>query len=40
VVLVCKIGLRGYEAQRLLWGKGRDNVRFLEGGIVGWPYPE
>jgi len=39
VVLLCKIGLRGYEAQRILQGKGHDNARFLEGGVVGWPYP-
>ncbi|MBE0616755.1 MAG: FAD-dependent oxidoreductase [Proteobacteria bacterium] len=39
VVLLCKIGLRGYEGQRILDGLGFDNVRFLEGGVVGWPYP-
>ncbi len=38
VVLLCKIGLRGYEGQRILQGAGLDNVRFLEGGVVGWPY--
>lgn len=38
VVLLCKIGLRGYEGQRALEGLGLDNVTFLEGGVVGWPY--
>lgn len=40
VVLLCKIGLRGYEAQRALQGLGHDNVRFLEGGVVGWPFQD
>ncbi len=38
VVLVCKIGLRGYEGQRILEGLGFENVAFLEGGVVGWPH--
>ncbi|GAB4285950.1 MAG: FAD-dependent oxidoreductase [Deferrisomatales bacterium] len=37
VVLLCKIGLRGWEGQRILEGLGFDNVGFLEGGVVGWP---
>ncbi len=38
VVLLCKIGLRGYEGQRILDGLGFENASYLEGGVVGWPY--
>lgn len=38
IVAFCKISLRGYEAQRILEGEGFDNVKFMDGGIVGWPY--
>ncbi len=39
IIVFCKISLRGYEAQRILEGAGLSNVRFMDGGIVGWPYP-
>lgn len=40
IVPLCKISLRGYEAQRILLEKGMDSekIRFLDGGIVAWPY--
>ena len=40
IVALCKISLRGYEAARMLEGAGldRENIRFLDGGIVAWPY--
>jgi len=40
VVPFCKISLRGYEAQRILVEKGLqpEKVKFLDGGIVAWPY--
>lgn len=38
IVAFCKISVRGYEAQRILNGEGYDNVRFLDGGIMAWPY--
>lgn len=38
IIVFCKVSLRGYEAQRILEGAGFDNVRFMDGGIVGWPY--
>jgi len=38
IVAFCKISVRGYEAQRVLNGEGFDNVRFLDGGIMAWPY--
>ena len=38
IVVFCKVSLRGYEAQRMLEGAGRQNVRFMDGGIIAWPY--
>jgi len=39
IIAFCKISVRGYEAQRILNGEGFDNVRFLDGGLMAWPYP-
>lgn len=39
IICYCKIGLRGYEAARVLEGRGFSNVKVMEGGIVAWPYP-
>ncbi|MEJ5363301.1 MAG: FAD-dependent oxidoreductase [Spirochaetota bacterium] len=38
IITFCKISLRGYEAQRILDGAGFNNVKFLDGGIICWPY--
>jgi len=38
IVPFCKLSLRGYEAQRILLGAGFTNVRYMEGGILGWPF--
>jgi rhodanese-related sulfurtransferase len=38
IIPFCKISLRGYEAQCILEGAGYKNVRFMDGGVVGWPY--
>lgn len=40
IVCLCKLSLRGYEAARMLIGQGfeEDNIKFLDGGIVAWPY--
>lgn len=40
IVALCKISLRGYEAARMLEGAGldREKIKFLDGGIVAWPY--
>jgi NADPH-dependent 2,4-dienoyl-CoA reductase/sulfur reductase-like enzyme/rhodanese-related sulfurtransferase len=38
IIPFCKISLRGYEAQRILKGAGFENVRFMDGGVVAWPY--
>ncbi len=38
IITYCKISLRGYEAQRILEGAGFPDVKFMDGGLVGWPY--
>ena len=38
MITFCKISLRGYEAQRILEGEGFTNVKFMDGGIMAWPY--
>jgi NADPH-dependent 2,4-dienoyl-CoA reductase/sulfur reductase-like enzyme/rhodanese-related sulfurtransferase len=38
VLAFCKVSMRGYEAQRILDEKGFENVSFIEGGLVGWPF--
>ncbi len=40
IVCTCKISLRGYEAVRILVGKGFDmnKLAFLDGGVSAWPY--
>lgn len=40
IVCLCKLSLRGYEAARMLIGQGfdKDNIKFLDGGILAWPY--
>lgn len=39
IVSFCKISLRGYEAQKILDGAGFANAKFMDGGILTWPYP-
>lgn len=38
IIPFCKISLRGYEAQRVLMGEGFTNVRYMDGGLVCWPF--
>ncbi len=38
IIAFCKLSLRGYEAQRILQAAGFSRVRFMEGGILGWPF--
>ncbi|MDY6971894.1 MAG: FAD-dependent oxidoreductase [Thermodesulfobacteriota bacterium] len=38
IITLCKVSLRGYEAERILSGEGFKDVSFLEGGIFGWPF--
>lgn len=38
IIAVCKLGLRGYEAQTILHGEGLEQVKVLEGGVAAWPF--
>ena len=38
IITFCKISLRGYEAQKILDAAGFENTRFMDGGILAWPY--
>ena len=38
IIIFCAVSLRGYEAQRLLDAEGFKDVKFMDGGIVAWPY--
>ncbi len=39
IVVICALGTRSYEALRTLKGAGFDDVKYLEAGLQGWPYP-
>jgi NADPH-dependent 2,4-dienoyl-CoA reductase/sulfur reductase-like enzyme/rhodanese-related sulfurtransferase len=34
----CQFSLRGYEAQKILQGMGFSRVKFMDGGVVHWPF--
>ena len=36
--LHCKISLLGYAACLALKAKGYENVKFIDGGVVAWPF--
>ncbi len=38
ILAYCKVSLRGYEAQRILNAAGFNRVRFIEGGLLAWPF--
>lgn len=38
IVTSCVLGVRAYEAMRILKGAGFKNVKFLEGSLEAWPY--
>jgi len=38
IIVFCKISLRGYEAQLILEGAGFKDVKFMDGGVLCWPY--
>ena len=40
IVTICAIGVRAYEAERVLRGLGWRDVWFLEGSMEAWPYPQ
>lgn len=38
IIAFCKISLRGYEAQKILDAAGFADAKFMDGGILAWPY--
>ena len=38
IVIYCQTGTRAYQAQRILVSEGFKNVKFVDGGIISWPY--
>jgi len=38
VVLLCAMGVRSYEALRILHGAGFKDIKYMEGGLQAWPY--
>ncbi len=38
IIAFCKVSLRGYEAQKILDGAGFTNTKYLDGGLLAWPY--
>jgi NADPH-dependent 2,4-dienoyl-CoA reductase/sulfur reductase-like enzyme/rhodanese-related sulfurtransferase len=38
IIAFCKISLRGYEACKILDAAGFKDTKFMDGGVVTWPY--
>jgi len=38
IVAYCQTSVRAYQAQRILYGAGFKNVKFMDGSIAAWPY--
>jgi rhodanese-related sulfurtransferase len=38
IVIYCYRSVRAYQALRILKGAGYENVTFMDGSIVTWPY--
>lgn len=38
IISFCKLSLRGYEAERILISEGFSNVKYMDGGLLCWPY--
>ncbi|HBV96824.1 MAG: pyridine nucleotide-disulfide oxidoreductase [Peptococcaceae bacterium BICA1-7] len=38
IVLLCAMGVRSYEALRILHGAGFKELKYMEGGLQAWPY--
>ena len=38
IIAFCKISLRGYEAQKIMQASDFSNVKFMDGGVMAWPY--
>ena len=38
IIVFCIASLRGYEAQRILDAHGFKDVKFMDGGLLAWPF--
>jgi rhodanese-related sulfurtransferase len=38
IIAFCKISLRGYEACKIFDAFGFSNTKFMDGGVVTWPF--
>lgn len=38
IILLCAMGVRSYEALRILHGAGFKDIKYMEGGLQAWPY--
>lgn len=38
IICLCALGVRSYEAQRILEGAGLKDIKYMEGGLQAWPY--
>ena len=38
IIAFCRTSVRAYEAERMLRGKGFNDVKFLDGSLNAWPY--
>lgn len=38
IITSCVASLRGYEAQRILDAQGFEDVKFMDGGLLAWPF--
>jgi rhodanese-related sulfurtransferase len=38
IIAFCKISLRGYEACKILEPAGFKDTKFMDGGVVTWPF--
>ncbi len=38
IILLCAMGVRSYEALRILHGAGFRDIKYMEGGLQAWPY--
>lgn len=38
IITFCRTSVRAYEAERILRGRGFQDVKFLDGSLVAWPF--
>jgi len=38
IIALCKMSLRGCEAQKILEAADFSDVKFMDGGVLAWPY--